>query len=141
MSKNDNLIKKSKYLLGKMAIAEKYIPKADIQQLLQDLCKAYQVKKDIKLIDAKKSILIEEMTKKYELYYKVFSEIFSERMQAIDKSFEIIDKGLIENDKALISLGLISLGLNSLSQVVSSSPFGNLTELSKLLEGNDVIEL
>mgnify|MGYP006916426966 CR=1 FL=1 len=33
------------------------------------------------------------------------------------------------------------MGLNSLSAVVASSPFGNLTELSKLLEGNNVIEI
>lgn len=118
----------------------KYIPSTEILSFIKDLAETYKedqvVKRDIAMIEAKKEILIKEMSMKYDLYYKVFAQIFNERGQAINKSFDIINKGLKENSEELISMGL-----NSLSTVVASSPFGSLTELSKLLEGNNIIEI
>lgn len=55
---------------------------------------------------------------------------------AINKSFEVIDQGLKTNDR-----NLISSGLHSLSQVVSSSPFADVQQLSKALEGNNIIDI
>lgn len=127
-------------LLSKINSVSQYIPATELIGVIRDLTTAYKedqlVKKDIALINAKKELLIKEMDLKYDLYYRVFSQIFSERGQAINKSFEIIDKGLKENDKELISAGL-----GSLSKIVSSSPFSNLTELAKLLEGDNHIEI
>jgi len=127
-------------IMKKVDSVSKYIPSTEILSVIKDLavaCKEHHsVERDIAIINAKKEVLIKEMTMKYDLYYKVFAQIFNERGQAINKSFDIIDKGLKENDKELISMGL-----NSLSTVVASSPFGNLIELSKLLEGNKVIEI
>jgi hypothetical protein len=91
---------------------------------------------EIKTLQVKENLLVIEMEKKYELYHKVFNTIFSERSASINKSFEIIDKGLKEGDK-----DLISIGLDSLSTVVASSPFANLSELSNLLESGNSIEL
>lgn len=95
-----------------------------------------QSKKEIEFLKVKENILITEMEKKYELYNKVFTTIFHERSTSINKSLDIIDKGLKENDK-----DLISMGLNSLATVVSSSPFSNLSELGNLLESGNQIEL
>lgn len=117
-----------------------YIPSKDILSTITILSEAYKedqiTQREIAKLDVKKELLIKEMDKKYDLYYKVFGTIFSERKDGIDKSFEIIDKGLKENDKELISQGL-----GALSQIVSSSPFSNLSELSKLLESGGTIEI
>lgn len=91
---------------------------------------------EIKKLEVKENLLVTEMEKKYELYHKVFNTIFSERSASINKSFDIIDKGLKEGDK-----DLIFMGLNALSTVVASSPFANLSELSNLLESGNSIEL
>ena len=69
--------------------------------------------------------------------YKKEAEITKrERRQAIDKFFEIIDKGIEENDRELIAFGL-----SSLSNVVASIPFSNIGELTKLIESGETIDL
>ncbi|WP_129726028.1 hypothetical protein [Ectobacillus funiculus] len=83
-----------------------------------------------------REVLLTEIQRKYDLYEKVFERIFDERKIAINKSFEVIDRGLETNDRELISSGL-----QSLSRVVSSSPFANLQQLSSALEGNNIIEI
>lgn len=91
---------------------------------------------DIKKLEVQERLIIGEMEQKYELYNKVFTTIFKERSESINKTFDIIDRGIKENDK-----DLISMGLNGLSTIVSSSPFSNLNELSNLLESGGKIEL
>ncbi len=104
---------------------------------LTDAYKEHQISmRHIAELEAKKEYLIKEMENKYELYHKVFDNIFDERKMAIGKSFEIIDKGLKENDRELISMGL-----KSLSTIVSSSPFGDLAKLSNMIENNQIIEI
>lgn len=129
-----------KNAIGKLDSVSKYIPTADLVSTFNNLLDVYKqdniIKKDIASIEAKKELLIKEMTMKYDLYHKVFDKVFDERGLAIEKSFDIIDKGLEENDK-----DKISMGLKSLSTVVASSPFGNLSELSGLLEGPGIIEI
>lgn len=104
---------------------------------MTDAYKEHQISmRHIAELEAKKEYLIKEMENKYELYHKVFDNIFDERKMAIGKSFEIIDKGLKENDRELISMGL-----KSLSTIVSSSPFGDLAKLSNMIENNQIIEI
>lgn len=136
MEKSSNSLQ----LLSKVKAVSKVIPAADILSTMKMLIEANrdnnQTKREIAIIDAKKEFLVREMELKYDLYYKVFGTIFSERKRAIDKSFEIINKGLKENNQ-----DLISMGLGSLSHVVSASPFSNLSELSKLLNSGKDIEI
>ncbi len=126
--------------MGKLDAVSKYIPSAELVATYNNLLDVYKqdniIKKDIAGIEAKKELLIKDMTLKYDLYHKVFDKVFDERGMAIEKSFDIIDKGLEDNDKEMISMGL-----KSLSTVVASSPFGNLSELSGLLEGSEIIEI
>ena len=126
--------------MGKLDSVSKYIPTAELVTTFNNLLDVYKqdniIKKEITSIEAKKELLIKDMTLKYELYHKVFDKVFDERGLAIEKSFDIIDKGLADNDKEMISMGL-----KSLSTVVASSPFGNLSELSGLLEGPGIIEI
>lgn len=116
---------------------------SEITNVLGSLTEIYKHKADIaksevdiKTLEIKERILMTEIEKKYETYNKIFKAIFDERKDAIIKSFDIIDKGLADNDK-----DLISMGLNSLSTVVASSPFSNLKGLSEILESGGNIEI
>ena len=91
---------------------------------------------EIEQLRLKKKLLLTEMEKRHELYNKIFTEIFVERRMAIQKYFEIIDRGLAENNRELISIGL-----SHLSQVVTTSPFSDINALSKKLENNEIIEI
>ena len=91
---------------------------------------------EIEQLRMKKEILLAEIEKKHDLYNKIFTEIFVERRMAIQKYFEIIDRGLAENNRELISIGL-----SHLSQVVTTSPFSDINSLSKKLESNEIIEI
>lgn len=92
--------------------------------------------REVAKIQAQKEVLITEIEKKYDLYHEIFAQIFEERKAAIVKSFEIIDKGLNEGNKELVSSGM-----QGLSKIVSTSPFANLEQLSRMIEGNKVIEI
>ena len=91
---------------------------------------------EIEQLRLKKELLLTEMEKRHELYNKIFTEIFVERRMAIQKYFEIIDRGLAENNRELISIGL-----SHLSQVVTTSPFSDINALSKKLGNNEIIEI
>jgi hypothetical protein len=93
-------------------------------------------KREIARYDAMKEVMITEITRKYDFYEKLFSAVFSERKGAIDKYFEIIDKGIKENNNELVLAGL-----SNLSKVVASSPFANIGELKNLIEANKMIEM
>ena len=91
---------------------------------------------EIKRLDVVENVMLTEIEKKYDLYHKIFNSIFTERRDAIDKFFEIVDLGIKEKNHELINSGLVGL-----SQVVSSSPFANLTELGNMLNNGNQIEL
>ena len=59
-----------------------------------------------------------------------FNKVFSERTEAIKKDFEIIDKGMKENNRELISAGI-----SGLSRVVATSPFADIEKLKRMIEG------
>ena len=126
--------------LQKFSTITEIMPKPDALDFFSKLTDAYRedriTEREIKRIEAQKEILIHVISKKYDLYYSVFDRIFDERKQGIDKSFEIIDMGIKNNDN-----NLISMGLGSLSKIVSSSPFANIQELSRLLESGGTIEI
>lgn len=95
-------------------------------------------KREIRKYEKEERVAIEEIQQKYSNIRSIFSELFAERRTAINKDLEIIDKGLRENDYTLINMGLTSL-----SQVVTTSPFAELGSFHKMLESKDdqVIEL
>jgi hypothetical protein len=93
-------------------------------------------KREIARYDAMKEVMIAEITRKYDFYENLFAAVFSERKSAIDKYFEIIDKGIKENNNELVLAGL-----SNLSNVVASSPFANIGELKNLIEANKMIEM
>jgi biopolymer transport protein ExbB/TolQ len=116
---------------------------SEINNVLGSLTEIYRHRADIakseveiKTLEVKEKVLLTEIHLKYETYNKIFKAIFDERKDAITKSFDIIDKGLADDDK-----DLISMGLSSLSTIVASSPFSNLKRLSDTLESGGSIEI
>lgn len=119
---------------------EDIIPIPKVESFFLDLMEAYKEnqrnKVELEKIKVKREVVLKEMEMRYDLYNRIFHEIFHERRAAINKSFEIIDKGMENDDKELISMGL-----SSLSRIVSSSPFADLAYLSDSLENDKIIEL
>jgi hypothetical protein len=126
--------------LAKLDGISKIMPAADALAFFNSLMEAYReeqnLRRDLARIEAMKDVVLTEITKRYELYHGVFDKIFDERKQAIDCHFDVIDRGIASNDRALIIQGL-----QGLSTIVSSSPFANLQELSKLLESGRKVEI
>lgn len=117
-----------------------FIPSPDALDFFNKLQGAYETYKEteieIKKIEAQRDILITEITERYNFYHTTFDRIFEERSVAINKSFEIIDEGLKKDDK-----DLINIGMQGLSKVVSSSPFGDVDKLSEMIRDNEKIEI
>jgi hypothetical protein len=109
------------------------IPAEEIPRLFDLLLECRKesetTKRDIKKYDSMKEVMLAEITGKYKFYEFFFNKIFSERQEAIKKDFEIIDKGMKENDR-----DLIQAGVSGLSQVVAASPFRDLEKLRRLIE-------
>jgi hypothetical protein len=126
---------------------------SDVQNIVYDLNQAAQVIKEggqgfkeviTSLIEYKK---VEKITKseveKYktiakniDFYRDQFSRIFDQREMGLQKCFDIIDKGMSENN-----LPLISLGLSKMSDIVTSSPFKNIKQLRLAIESGEKIVL
>jgi len=132
--------KQVKTAAKKLGEVSDIIPAPDVLRFFNVLTEAYTegqaTKLELAKLEAQKEIAMLEIKSKYELYHKVFDAIFDERRAAIGKSFDIIDRGLANGDK-----DLISIGMKSLSTIISSSPFANFQQLSNMLEGNTIIEI
>ena len=110
------------------------IPAEEIPRLFEMLMEVRKesemTKREIKKYDSMKEVMIQEITGKYKFYEFFFSKVFEERGAAIKKDFDIIDKGMKENNRELISAGV-----SGLSKMVASSPFTDFEKLKKMIEG------
>jgi len=108
------------------------VPSEEIPELFEMLLECRKeseaTKREIKKYDSMKEVMIQEITGKYAFYEFFFSKIFAERQEAIKKDFQIIDQGMQQNNR-----DLISAGISGLSQVVASSPFTDMEKLKRLL--------
>ncbi|MFY1832167.1 hypothetical protein ACN47A_40075 [Myxococcus fulvus] len=120
--------------------AAEVLPGADVarffSQVLEVRKEQLVTERELAKVNAVREVALTEITRKYDLLHKVFERVFEERRDAINKHFEIIDKGIKSNDRELI-LG----GLKGLGDVVASSPFANAAELGRLLEAGGRIEI
>ena len=108
------------------------IPPEEIPRLFEmflEFRKESQLTKlEAKKYDNIKEVMIQEITGKYAFYEFLFSKIFAERAEVIKKDFEIIDQGIKQNNR-----DLITVGVSGLSQVVASSPLVDMEKLRKML--------
>jgi hypothetical protein len=109
------------------------IPAEEIPRLFELLLACQKesetTRREVKKYEAMKETMIREITGKYNFYEFFFSRIFAERQEAIKKDFEIIDRGMKENNRELLSAGV-----SGLSRVVASSPFADMEKLRKMIE-------
>jgi len=108
------------------------IPADEIPRLFEMLLECQKesefTKREVKKYDSIKDVMIQEITGKYTFYEFLFSKIFDERREAIQKDFQIIDEGIKKNNRDLITTGVAGL-----SQVVASSPIADLDKLRRML--------
>ena len=108
------------------------IPAEEIPRLFEMLlsCKkeSEMTRRELKKYDSMKEVMLQEITGKYSFYEFFFSKIFAERAEAIKKDFEIIDRGMKQNNR-----DLIFAGVSGLSQIVASSPFTDMEKLRRML--------
>ena len=109
------------------------IPAEEIPRLfemLQECRKESEItQREVKKYDTMKEVMLREITGKYAFYEFLFSKIFAERSEAIKKDFEIIDRGMKQNNR-----DLIATGVSGLSQIVASSPINDMEKLRKMLQ-------
>ncbi|MCL2319632.1 MAG: hypothetical protein FWC45_06070 [Treponema sp.] len=117
----------SEILKGAAPIPAEEIPRL-FEMLLESKKESEQSRREIKKYDSIKEVMIREITGKYSFYEFFFSRIFAERAEVIKKDFAIIDQGMKQNNR-----DLITAGLSGLSQVVASSPFADLEKLRRML--------
>jgi len=98
-------------------------------KLLQGCKKESEItQREAKKYDTMKEVMISEITGKYAFYEFLFSKIFAERSEAIKKDFEIIDKGMKQNNR-----DLVATGVSGLSQIVASSPITDMEKFKAML--------
>lgn len=111
-----------------------------VMNIIPAISEAYAESKrteiEIARLQCQRDVLIADIKQRYALYENIFQHIFEERSVAIAKYFEVIDKGISENNDTLISQGL-----QNLSSVVTSSPFMCFSEFSQQLEMGKSFEL
>ncbi|WP_312756073.1 hypothetical protein [Rummeliibacillus suwonensis] len=139
-AKNNRKENETNNTVMKLEKVSKVIPATDVLDFFNRLQETYEIHRqtevEIRKIEAQRDVIITEITQRYELYHKVFDSIFDERKLAISKSFEVIDQGLKNNDRELVNTGM-----QGLSKVVSSSPFANVDQLAKMIQGDKIIEI
>ena len=125
---------------GRIDKVREALPVADPMKFLRDALDVYKESRRIDLeivkIESQTQVALARVTAKHALYREAFEMIFEERRDVIGKHFDVIEKGIAANDRALI-LG----GLQGLGQVVASSPFANISELATVLEGDRPLEI
>lgn len=127
-------------VVGAVGSIGKYMPAADVLSFLNNLVAAFreeqQNQRDLAEIGARRDLLIAEVTRRYDLYQSVFNQVFAERRDAVDRYFEIVERGITTNNKELIINGL-----QGVSGIVASSPFANIQELAKMMESGRQVEI
>jgi hypothetical protein len=108
------------------------IPADEIPRLFEMLLECQKeselTKREVKKYDSMKEVMVQEITGKYTFYEFLFSKIFDERKEAIQKDFQIIDEGIRRNNR-----DLINTGVSGLSQLVASSPIADMEKLRRML--------
>ena len=84
---------------------------------------------------AARDVMIHEITNRYDFYRELLIKTFAERDKIIEKNFEIIDKGIKENDYSLINMGL-----KAVTEIVKESPFAKIDDITNRDERRNMLE-
>ena len=93
--------------------------------------------KQIQFLEMQNEKQILVITKRYEMFRDILTEVFSERQVALSAHYKTLDNALASNDKELIIASL-----KGISSIVEQNPLSSLAEFTKILDNeNDVLEL
>lgn len=124
----------------RLEAAAEHIPAADVARVLEAFARARvelaQTERDIIRIEATRDVLIAEMQMRHSLIHEALGAVFAERRDALDRHFEIIERGMEREDRELVVAGL-----NGVANIVTSSPFADLDKLGRLLDRGETIEI
>lgn len=88
-------------------------------------------------IDAQREVAIERIRAQKDILMEAMRLVFAERAKILEKSFEALDKGLAEGRDSVVHDSL-----NTIAEVVKSSPFKSIGELQMMLKDpNSVLML
>lgn len=104
-------------------LASKYM---DIWQM-NSQCKA-----EIMKLELQNSLMVKEMTQRYQLCRDVLSNVFAERQTALNAHYATLDKALKSDDKELIIASL-----RGISSIVEKNPLESFKEFTKVLDNKD----
>lgn len=104
-------------------LASKYM---DIWQM-NSQCKA-----EIRKLELQNSMMVKEMTERYQLCRDVLSNVFAERQTALNAHYATLDKALKSDDKELIIASL-----RGISSIVEKNPLESFKEFAKVLDNKD----
>lgn len=131
---------KNSEMLAKVAAIRGLVPAKDFTAFISALLDARQElarsEVDLEKVRVARDVAITQMRLKHELYRQVFERILDERRDAIEKHFQVIERGLQMEDRELVLGGLAGLG-----RIVAASPFADLKGLSEALERDQRIEI
>ncbi|OXA77864.1 hypothetical protein SAMN05444397_11444 [Flavobacterium aquidurense] len=147
MEKNTNIqVQEVEILYDKIEQAsDKYLQKTQdlsdniqkISRLANDMGNIYVESKRLDNENLKLKNELTTILSEFKLKQSIINNVFAERSQIIDKHFEIIDKGLKENNEKLILEGL-----KGVSDFVSKNPLENFDLFKKVLtDKNTPLEL
>ncbi|TDO95601.1 hypothetical protein [Flavobacterium sp. 245] len=147
MEKNTNIqVQEVEILYEKIEQAsDKYLQKTQdlsdniqkISGLANDMGNIYLESKRLDNENLKLKNELTTILSEFKLKQSIINNVFAERSQIIDKHFEIIDKGLKENNEKLILEGL-----KGVSDFVSKNPLENFDLFNKVLtDKNTPLEL
>ncbi len=111
-------------------------PVAALREIGKAVSEVAVTTREIARIQAMREVALAEINRRYDFYHDLFEKVFSERRDAVNRVFDEIQAARERGDSAMAVKGLETLG-----QIVASSPFQNLKELQALVNSRQVIEL
>jgi len=127
-------------MLARLSEVRALLPAQEVTAVLTALLDARkdlaQSEVELEKVHAAREVALTHIRLKHDLYRHVFDRIFDERRDAIEKHFQILERGMERDDRELI-LG----ALKGLGQIVASSPFSDLKALGDALESGQSIQI
>lgn len=97
----------------------------ELINMVNDVCKYTEGQKtQRKLIEANRDTIIKGINNQKEIILEYMKRTFDERKENFEKMFLIVDRAIDSNN-----MEMLSMGLNSINDLVKSSPFKDLKDL------------
>lgn len=114
-----------KYSLGdKIQFAQQFV--SDGKDIVKNIENIYSMRERTKQIEAMTNVQLSNIIAKYQTCHEFITKTFSERSDALQKNYAVLDKAVQANDRAMIIASL-----QSISGIVTTSPLKDLKYLAE----------